>query len=315
MPFEELMLWVGFNVFIIIMLALDLFVFNKNAHEIKVKEALGWSVFWVSLAGLFNIGIYFLKGKAAALEFLTGYLIEESLSVDNLFVFLVIFSYFKVPKIYQHKVLFWGILGAIVMRATFIACGITLIKNFHFIIYIFGAFLVYTGIKMVTEKDKEVHPEHNIFVRLFRRIMPVTHEYHEGNFFVVKEGVKYATPLFVVLIVIETTDLLFAVDSVPAILAITQDPFIVYTSNIFAILGLRAIYFALAGTIHLFHYLHYGLSAILVFVGAKMLLSDIIHIPVGLSLGVVITILVGSVAASLLLSKKDDSNKAISPHT
>lgn len=306
MSFDQIALWVGFNLFILAMLALDLFVFNKRPHEVKVREALAWSGLWISLAALFNIGVYFFKGKQAALEFLAGYLIEESLSVDNLFVFLVIFSYFKVPKKYQHKILFWGILGAIVMRAAFIAGGISLIKNFHFIIYVFGAFLVYTGIKMVTEKDKEIHPENNIFLRLFRRFMPVTHSFEDGKFFVIKDGIKYATPMFVVLIVVETTDLLFAVDSVPAILAITHDPFIVYSSNIFAILGLRAIYFALAGTIHLFHYLHYGLSAILVFVGTKMLISDIIRIPIGVSLGVVVTLLVGSIVASLLSSKKSE---------
>jgi len=305
MSFEEIALWVGFNLFIVAMLALDLLVFNKKPHEVKVREALAWCGVWVSMAAIFNIGVYFFKGKQAALEFLAGYLIEESLSVDNLFVFLVIFSYFKVPKIYQHKILFWGILGAIVMRAAFIIGGISLIKNFHFIIYVFGAFLVYTGIKMVTEKDKEIHPENNIFLRLFRRFMPVTHSYEDGKFFVVKNGVKYATPMFVVLIVVESTDLLFAVDSVPAILAITHDPFIVYSSNIFAILGLRALYFALAGTIHLFHYLHYGLSAILVFVGVKMLISDFYRIPIGISLGVVVTLLVGSIVASLLSAKKN----------
>lgn len=303
---EQFWLWTGFNLFVLVMLAVDLFVFNKRPHEIKVKEALKWTAFWLSLAAAFNIGIYFFKGKHAALEFLAGYLIEESLSVDNLFVFIVIFSYFKVPRIYQHKVLFWGILGAIVMRAGFIIGGVSLLKNFHWIIYVFGAFLVYTGIKMVTEKDKEIHPEKNIFLRLFKRIMPVTHDYEEGKFFVIKDGIRYATPLFVVVIVVETTDLLFAVDSVPAVLAITQDPFIVYTSNIFAILGLRAIYFALAGTIHLFDYLHYGLSAILVFVGTKMLISEFYKIPIGISLAVVITLLVGSIIVSLLFPKKEE---------
>ncbi len=298
--------WVGFNVFVLAMLAVDLLVFHRKPHEVSLKEALIWSGIWISLALVFNAGIYFLQGKQLALEFLTGYLIEKSLSVDNIFVFLMIFSFFKVPKKYQHEVLFWGILGALLMRAGFIAGGVALIKNFHWIIYIFGAFLIFTGIKMVLDKDKEIHPDRSIVLKIFRKFMPVTQGYEDGKFFVEKSGILHATPLFVVLLVVETTDVIFAVDSIPAILAITQDPFIVYTSNVFAILGLRALYFALAGIIQLFHYLHYGLSAILVFVGTKMLIADIYKIPIGLSLCVVAALLLLSIGASMIWPKKPD---------
>ncbi len=308
MDLNKTLLWVGFNIFVLTMLALDLFVFHRKHHEIKVKEALLWSAFWVSLALIFNVGVYFYMGKQSALEFLTGYLIEQALSIDNLFVFILIFSYFKVPKKYQHEVLFWGILGVLVMRAIAIIGGVALIKNFHAIIYIFGAFLIFTGIKMALEKDKEIHPENNIVLKLFRKIMPVTPDFEGSKFFVIKEGKRFATPLFIVLLVVETTDLVFAVDSIPAVLAITHDPFIVYTSNVFAILGLRSLYFALAGTIHLFHYLHYGLSAILVFVGGKMVVSDFFKVPIGVSLGVIATLLIVSVAASLLDPKKDPAS-------
>lgn len=306
MSFEQMFLWVGFNLFVLAMLALDLFVFNRTAHEVKVKEALIWSGVWIALALMFNVGVYILAGKQSALEFLTGYLIEKSLSMDNIFVFILIFLYFKVPAKYQHKVLFWGILGALVMRAGFIAGGIALIKNAHWIIYVFGAFLIFTGIKMIMDKDKEIHPEKNVVLKLFHKIMPVTRTFDEGKFFIKKEGRTLATSLFVVLLVVETTDLIFAVDSIPAILAITHDPFIVYSSNVFAILGLRALYFALAGMMHRFHYLHYGLSAILIFVGGKMLASDIYKIPIGISLAIVIVMLIGSVAASLLWPEKED---------
>jgi len=289
------------------MLALDLGVFHRKAHVIKIKEALLWSAFWIGLSLLFNLGIYFWRGPETALEFLTGYLIEKSLSVDNIFVFLLIFSYFRVPSLYQHKVLFWGILGALVMRAIFIATGVTLIQKFHWIIYIFGAFLILTGIKMALQKDKKIHPERNPVLRLFRRYMPVTDDYKDDKFFVKRAGHYLATPLFVVLLVVETTDIIFAVDSIPAILAITLDPFIVYTSNVFAILGLRALYFALAGIMQLFHHLHYGLSAILVFVGVKMLLADIYKIPVGIALGVIASILLISVIASVIWPRKAET--------
>ncbi|MFB3785919.1 MAG: TerC family protein [bacterium] len=300
----ELWLWTGFNAFVLAMLALDLGIFHRQAHTVSFQEAIAWSIVWVALALLFNLGIYFWSGPQRAVEFLTGYLIEKSLSVDNIFVFLMIFTYFRVPGQYQHKVLFWGILGALVMRAVFIFAGVALIKQLHWIIYVFGAFLVYTGVKMVSEHGKEIHPERNPVLRMFRRFMPVTADYVEDRFFVVKDGVRHATPLFIVLLVVETTDVIFAVDSIPAILAITLDTFIVYSSNVFAILGLRALYFALAGLIRLFQYLHYGLSGILIFVGTKMLISDYYKIPIGISLGIVAGFIVLSVLASLLSLKK-----------
>ena len=292
-------MWVLFNIFVLAMLALDLGVFHRKSHEVKIKEALVWSAAWITLALLFNLVIYFWRGPAVALEFLTGYLLEKSLSVDNVFVFLLIFSYFRVPVHYQHKVLFWGILGALVMRAIFIALGVTLIQKFHWIIYIFGGFLIFTGVKMALEKDKEIHPEKNPVLKLFRKLMPVTQQYEEDKFFIKRDGVLMTTPLFVVLLVVETTDVIFAVDSIPAVLAVTLDPFIVYTSNVFAILGLRALFFAMAGIMKLFHHLHYGLSAILVFVGIKMVLADIHKIPILAALGVIVIILVLSIVASL----------------
>ena len=304
--------WVVFNIFVLAMLALDLGVFHRKAHEVKIKEALTWSTIWIALALVFNLGIYVWRGPQPALEFLTGYLIEKSLSVDNIFVFLLIFSYFRVDSLYQHKVLFWGILGALIMRAAFIAAGVTLIQKFHWVIYIFGAFLVLTGIRMALQKDKEIHPERNPVLKLFRRFAPVTERYVEGKFFVKIDGRTFATPLFIVVLVVETTDLIFAVDSIPAILAITLDPFIVYTSNVFAILGLRALYFALAGTMRLFYYLHYGLSTILVFIGIKMLLADIYEIPVGIALSAVASILVISVLASVVRPRKVDVPKITS---
>lgn len=301
---QELM-WIGFFALVLGMLAIDLFGFHRNSHEVKLKEALTWSCVWISLALLFNLGIYFWKGQELALEFLAGYLIEKSLSVDNVFVFVLIFTYFKVPSKYQHKVLFWGILGALVLRAGFIAGGITLIKNFHWIIYVFGAFLVFTGIKMAVSKDKEVHPDDNPLIKLFKKVMPVTSTYENDKFFVIKNSQRFATPLFIALLAVETTDLIFAVDSIPAILAITNDPFIVYTSNVFAILGLRALYFALAGIMHLFAYLHYGLAAILVFVGSKMLISDIYKVPIATSLLIIGSILLVSILSSILKNHLD----------
>ena len=304
---NQILWWVGFNLFVLMMLAIDLSVFHRKAHEVKFKEALIWSIVWIALALLFNLGIYFWRGPQTALEFLTGYLIEKSLSVDNLFIFLLIFSYFRVPALYQHKVLFWGILGALVMRAIFIAAGVTLIQKFHWLIYIFGGFLILTGIKMALEKEKEIHPERNPVLRLFRRFMPITSDYEGDKFLVKHEGRYFATPLFITLLIVETTDVIFAIDSIPAILAITLDPFIVYTSNIFAILGLRSLYFALAGIMQLFHYLHYGLSAILVFVGAKMLLAYIYKIPVDIALGVVAGFLLISVIASIIRPREAES--------
>jgi len=304
---ENLWAWVLFNLFVLAMLALDLGVFHRKAHEVKMKEALTWSAVWIVLALMFNAWVYYSRGPQAGLEFFTGYLIEKALSVDNVFVFLLIFTYFRVPGAYQHRVLFWGILGALVMRAIFIAAGVALIHKFHWIIYVFGAFLVITGIKMALAKDKEIHPERNPVLRLFRRWVPVTEQYEGDRFFVLRDGRRWATPLFVTLLLIETTDVIFAVDSIPAILAITQDAYIVYTSNVFAILGLRALYFALAGFMKLFHYLHYGLSLILVFVGMKMLLADLYKIPIAWSLAFIAVILLVSVALSLLRPKKESS--------
>lgn len=303
---QQVIFWVAFNVFVITMLVLDLGVFHRKSHVIKFKESLVWCAIWISLSLLFNVGIYIWDGKKMAIEFLTSYLIELSLSVDNLFVFLLIFSYFRVPAKYQHRVLFWGILGAVIMRAIFIAAGITLIQKFHWIIYIFGGFLIFSGIKLALEKDKEIHPEKNPVLKLFRRFMPVLSRYKEGKFFLRRNQRYFATPLFIVLLVVETTDVMFALDSIPAVIAITTDPFIVYTSNVFAILGLRAIFFALAGIMRLFHYLHYGLSFILVFVGVKMLVSKFYEIPVEIALGVIIAVLTTSVVASIIKPQKTE---------
>ncbi len=304
MTTEQLLIWIGFSVFVLAMLALDLGVFHRKSHAVGMKEALTWSGVWIALALLFNAGVWHWRGHDKGLEFLTGYLVELSLSVDNLFVFLLIFACFKVPAQYQHKVLFWGILGALVMRAIFIGAGIALIQKFHWIIYLFGAVLVISGLKMAFEKDKEVHPEKNPVLKLFRRFMPVTTEYQGGKFFVKPDKLWLATPLFIVLLMLETTDLVFAVDSVPAVLAITTDPFIVYTSNVFAILGLRSMFFALAGVMKLFAYLHYGLAAVLVFVGGKMLLAGFYKIPTLTSLLVILGLLAVAVVASLVHAKR-----------
>jgi tellurite resistance protein TerC len=307
-------MWIGFNVFVLVMLALDLGVFHRHTHEVKMKEALTWTAVWIVCAMIFNASIYYYwdwmspgseySNADAALAFLTGYLIEKSLSVDNVFVFLMIFTYFQVPKLYQHKILFWGILGALIMRAIFIFAGVSLITTFHWMIYLFGALLIFTGVNMALQKDKKLEPEKNPVIRLFRKWFYVTDEYHGDKFFTTIDKRKYATPMFIVLLVIETTDVIFAVDSIPAILAITSNPFIVYTSNVFAILGLRALYFALAGIMGLFHYLHYGLAVILVFVGGKMLIVDIYKIPVEISLMLVLGILVVSVILSKVFPPK-----------
>lgn len=307
---HDVLTWVLFNVGIIGLLALDLGVFHKKSHSVGIKEALGWSAAWITLALLFNGGLWFMEGKVVALEFLAGYLIEKSLSVDNLFVILLIFSYFRVPSAYQHKILFWGILGALIMRGILIIVGSALLAQFHWIIYIFGAFLVFTGIRMFfQDDDPDIHPDKNIFVRLFKKMYPVTHEYHGDKFFIVQNGVKFATPLIIVLIVVEVTDLIFAVDSIPAIFAVTRDPFIVYTSNVFAILGLRSLYFALAGIMDMFHYLKYGLAIVLGFVGTKMLLSELYPIPIGIALAVIGGILLISVVLSLVYAKEHKDDK------
>jgi len=298
-----LLFWILFNLFVLAMLVLDLGVFHRRAHTVKFREALAWSAVWIALAVIFAVVVFFWHGRTSALEFVTGYVIELSLSVDNLFVFLLIFRFFHVPPVHQHKVLFWGILGALIMRAVFIAAGVGLIQRFHWIVYVFGAFLVYSGIKLFFQEEAEIHPEKNPVLRLFRRFVPVTKDY-EGNKFFVRRAGLYATPLFVVLLVVETTDLLFAVDSIPAILAITRDAFIVYTSNVFAIMGLRSMYFALAGMMEMFRYLHYGLSLVLVFVGAKMLLSHYLEIPTPVALAAVAGVLAISVIASVANPKK-----------
>lgn len=302
----QLMPWVLFTLFIIIMLAIDLGIFNRKAHEVSVREALAWSGVWVALALAFNAGVYFWKGPEVAVQFFTGYIVEKSLSVDNIFVFLQVFAYFSVPAIYQHKILFWGVLGAIIMRAIFIFLGVALITKFHWIIYIFGAFLIITGIKMAFSKNKEIHPEKNPVIKLLKRFIPLSHDYEDGRFFVKRNGVMLATPLALVLIVIETTDVIFAVDSIPAILAITTDPFIVYSSNLFAIMGLRAMFFALAGVIKRFHYIHYGLAAILSFVGVKMLISEFYKFPSMAALAVIAAILAASMIASLIWARPED---------
>ena len=293
-------LWIGFTVFVLALLALDLGVFHRKAHEVSVKEALTWTCVWIALSLLFNVGVYHFFGTERALEFLAGYVIEKALSVDNIFVFIVVFSAFAVPARLQHRVLFWGILGALLMRAAFIVLGAALLQRFHWVMYVFGAFLVFTGIKLLVQKEDEVHPEQNPLFKLFRRFVPSVGEYRDGHFMVVENGKRYATPLLLVLVAIETTDLVFAVDSIPAIFAVTRDPFIVYTSNVFAILGLRSLYFALAGMMNKFHYLKVGLAFVLSFVGVKMLIAGWYKIPILVSLGVIVGLLAISVIASLL---------------
>jgi len=315
-------LWIGFNVFVLAMLALDLGVFHRKAHAVSGREALAWSVVWISLSLVFNAAIYFYwdrmvpastyTNSEAALAFFTGYLIEKSLSVDNIFVFILIFSFFGVPAAYQHRVLFWGILGALIMRGILIAVGAALLHEFHWIIYIFGAFLIFTGIRMVWHHQENVQPDNNPVVKLFRRFMPVTESFEKDQFFVRRAGRLLATPLFLILLVVESTDLIFAVDSIPAIFAVTQDPFIVYTSNVFAILGLRALYFLLANVMDKFQYLKFGLAGVLIFIGAKMVIVDVYKIPIGVSLGVVASILTISILASLWKAKTSESDPELS---
>jgi tellurite resistance protein TerC len=294
------LLWGVFTLVVLAMLALDLGVFHRKAHVVGVREALGWSIFWIALSLLFNLGVYFWHGSQVALEFLTGYLIEKALSVDNIFVFLVIFDYFAVPAAYRHRVLFYGILGAMIMRAVFILLGTALLAAFHWMIYVFGAVLVFTGVKLFLQQETEVHPERNPLFRLFSRVVPAVSEYRGPRFLVRDLGRWFATPLLLVLVAIEATDVVFAVDSIPAIFAITLDPFIVYTSNICAILGLRALFFLLAGVMEGLHYLRAGLAMVLVFVGVKMLVTDFYKISITVSLAVVTLLIAGAVVASLV---------------
>jgi tellurite resistance protein TerC len=300
---NQLLFWVLFNLFVLGMLGLDLWVFHRPAHLVKFREALIWSLLWITLAAAFAALLYFWQGHASAVEFTTGYIIELALSVDNLFIFLLIFRYFRVPADHQHKVLFWGILGALVMRGIFILVGVELIRAFHWVTYLFGAFLVYSGAKLFRGEEVSIEPEKNPVLRVFRRWMPITEGYEGEKFFVRRAGL-YATPLLVVLLVLETTDLLFATDSIPAVLAITLKPFIVYTSNVFAVLGLRAMYFVLAGMMETFHYLHYGLSVVLIFVGAKMLTSSFYRMSTETALAVVVGILAVSILASAVRPKQ-----------
>ena len=301
---ESIWLWVGFNVFVLAMLALDLGVFHRKAHVVSLRESFVWTGIWIALALVFNAGIWHYFGSQKGLEFFTGYVIEKSLSVDNVFVFALLFAYFAVPPLYQHKVLFWGILGALIMRAIMIVAGAALITKFAWIIYVFGGFLILTGIKMIVKREEEIHPERNPVVKLFKKLVPVTTDYRGDKFFVRENGILLATPLFVVLLLVEISDVIFAVDSIPAIFAVTKDPFIVYTSNVFAILGLRSLYFALAGVMDKFHYLKIGLGVVLTFVGVKMILAHTAwKIDTLVSLGVIVAILTTSVVWSLLKPK------------
>jgi tellurite resistance protein TerC len=297
-------LWIGFNLFVLAMLALDLGVFHRRAHAVSLKEASIWSVVWITLAMIFNAGLYFFAGSEPALQFFTGYLIEKSLSVDNIFVFVLLFTFFKVPAPFQHRVLFWGILGALVMRGMMIALGVVLLETFHWIVYLFGAFLIFTGIRMAFHKETELHPEHNPLLRLVRRVVPVTNDYERDRFIVRRAGQVLVTPLLLVLLVVETTDLIFALDSIPAIFAVTRDPFLVYTSNIFAILGLRSLYFVFANVMSKFYYLKLGLAVVLSYVGVKMVLADIYHIPTALSLAVIAVVLAVAVVASIVRAQR-----------
>ena len=296
--------WIGFTAGVLFLLALDLFVFHRREHAVRVREALAWTVFWIALSLVFNGWVWWAYGDRLALEFFTGYLLEKALSVDNLFVFLIIFSFFKVPAAYQHRVLFWGILGALVMRGLFIWAGAALVQRYDWVMYVFGALLVFTGAKLLFAGDVEVEPDKNPALRLFRRVVPCVPEFRGAHFWVVEQGRRMATPLLCVLVVVETTDVVFAVDSIPAIFGITKDPFIVYTSNVFAILGLRALYFALAASMERFQYLQVGLALVLGFIGVKMLLHHWWEPPIGVSLGVVAGILTTAVVGSIMASRR-----------
>lgn len=313
MPHNETLLFIFFTIAILGLLALDLGVFNKRPHAISTKEAALWSAFWIALSLIFNAGVFFFAGPNAGLEFLTGYLIEKALSVDNIFVFIIIFAYFGIPAKFQHKVLFWGVVGALIMRGIFIALGAALISRFEWVLYIFGAILLFSGWKLLKQKDVEVHPDRNVFIRLARKFFPVDQSFDEAKFLIRRHGKTYITPFLLVLITVETTDVVFAVDSIPAVFGVTQDPFIVYSSNVCAILGLRALYFLLAGAMQKLEYLSTGLSVVLIFIGLKMLVADLIHVPIVVSLLVVVLILGGAVVASLLKRRKEEKQPAESP--
>lgn len=297
-------MWLAFNTLVVIMLFIDLGL-NRTSHEVSFREALTWSGVWISLALLFNAGIYYYLGETKALEFFTGYVIEKSLSVDNLFVFIMIFSYFHIPRLYQPKILKWGIIGALVMRAIFIFVGIELLEMFHWMIYLFGGILIVTGLKMAFGGEEKIEPEKNILVKLVRRFVPITRRLHGDRFFIHRSGVKAATPLFLTLVMVESSDVIFALDSIPAVFAVTRDPFIVYTSNVFAIMGLRALYFLLANVMGMFAYLKLGISFVLAFVGVKMLLADTrFEISTYFSLGVIFGVLAISIISSIILVNK-----------
>ena len=310
---DSVLLFGGFSVFVVVMLALDLTVFHRNAHTVRVREAVIWYGIWVGLAVLFNIGIFVWMGADKGNEFLTAYVIELSLSVDNIFVFLIVFSSFGVPPEYRHRVLFLGILGAVVMRGLFIATGVALLENFSWLIFLFGGFLVFTGVKLAIRRDEEVQPDQNPVMKLAKRFLPVTSEFEGQKFFVRRAGKWFVTPLFMVLIGLETTDLIFAVDSVPAVLAISDDPFIIWSSNVFAILGLRALFFLVDGILPYFRYLNFGLSVILVFIGIKMITSEAYHMPTTISLGAVGLILTITILASYIAKRREDATLARNP--
>ena len=310
MPIESVgspALWGAFIAFVFAMLALDLGVLHRHAHEVTIKESAVWSAVWVALSMGFNVCVYMWFGPDRALEFFTGYVVEKALSVDNLFVFVVVFGAFAIPPIYQHRVLFWGVLGALVMRAVFIFAGAAFLQRFHWAIYVFGGILAVTGIRLLIQREHESHPENSPLVRLLKRVLPVAQGDSGGKFTIVKDGRRFATPLLLALVAVEVTDLIFAVDSIPAVFAVTTDPFIVFTSNIFAILGLRSLYFLLAGVITKFVYLKVGLSLVLIFVGAKMLVMEVYKLPIVVSLGVIVTILGVSIVASLIKTRAESA--------
>ncbi|HEY5004069.1 MAG TPA: TerC family protein [Ktedonobacteraceae bacterium] len=303
MSFATIWPWIAFNLFVIAMLAIDLGVFHRKAHTVSLKEAAIWSGVWISLALVFNVGLYVLRGPDPALQFFTGWLLEKSLSVDNIFVFVLLFSAFSVPAAFQHRVLFWGIIGALIMRGILIAVGAVLLEQFHWILYVFGIFLIFTGIRMALSKETQINPEKNPLLKLARRFFPVTKEYEQDHFIVRRAGQWMITPLLLVVLIVESTDLIFAVDSIPAVFAVTRDPFIVYTSNVFAILGLRSLYFVFANVIEKFTYLKLGLSIILTYVGVKMVLADVFPIPSLLSLAIIALVLAGAIVASVIRAR------------